>query len=429
MNARLPTGQDRYAVGDLYRDAAVRRRSPGLGHSAQPVIATTPVSVRTLSWAVAGIVLFCAIFGTTASFSRTEDARGWIIPQGGLTRIKARQPGTIEAIRVREGDQVGKGAELMSLTASQSVRGGEAGQLQLENFEGEASAIAAQSQATIQGLNIRYKSLSERRRIIIQQISEIDHRISLAREQERLARSSLERANSLAARGFLSKADMDQANSRVLDSSDEIASLQTSALELKYRLADADAELARYPADLSLEQERHRQAAADVRQRRLTVEAQSHFSVTAPASSRIVALPVREGDTVGPQDTLAVSAAPGGGLFAELYLPARSSGFVKAGNRVELKVDAYPFQKFGTVPARIIEASETLLSPAEIRAPGVTPDGPTLRVMVRLERPTISAYGQEIEIRPGSTVSASIVIDRRSLLEWLLDPIYASRSR
>jgi membrane fusion protein len=46
-------------------------------------------------------------------------------------------------------------------------------------------------------------------------------------------------------------------------------------------------------------------------------------------------------------------------------------------------------------------------------------------VRVALDKPTVRAYNTEIALHPGQSLSADIEIDRRSLIRWMLDPLYA----
>jgi membrane fusion protein len=54
---------------------------------------------------------------------------------------------------------------------------------------------------------------------------------------------------------------------------------------------------------------------------------------------------------------------------------------------------------------------------------------PVFRVRVSLDRESISAYNETVSLQPGMLLSADIVFDRRSLLQWLFDPIYAVGGR
>jgi len=50
-------------------------------------------------------------------------------------------------------------------------------------------------------------------------------------------------------------------------------------------------------------------------------------------------------------------------------------------------------------------------------------------VRVKLDSPNVKAYGTEIPLRPGHTLTADIEIDRRSLLRWMFDPLFAFSGR
>ena len=44
---------------------------------------------------------------------------------------------------------------------------------------------------------------------------------------------------------------------------------------------------------------------------------------------------------------------------------------------------------------------------------------------VKLDSSMVKAYGTEVALRPGHTLSADIEIDRRKLIRWMLDPLFA----
>ncbi len=73
--------------------------------------------------------------------------------------------------------------------------------------------------------------------------------------------------------------------------------------------------------------------------------------------------------------------------------------------------------------------SATVLGPTEVGIPGLNLQEPTFRIRVSLSRDEMIAYGERIPLQPGMLVSADVVFDRRSLLQWLFDPIYAVAGR
>ena len=110
-------------------------------------------------------------------------------------------------------------------------------------------------------------------------------------------------------------------------------------------------------------------------------------------------------------------------------MPSRAAGFIRAGQEVRLKYQAFPHQRFGVGHGVVTDVSRTVLAPNEVEIPGLVVQEPVFRVRVRLARADVSAYGERIPLQPGMLLTADMVIDKRTLAEWLLDPIYAAGAR
>ena len=112
-------------------------------------------------------------------------------------------------------------------------------------------------------------------------------------------------------------------------------------------------------------------------------------------------------------------------LRAELAVPSAAIGFVKPGQRVRLSVDAFPYQRFGTVEGKVLTVATSSIGAAG-------PNGTTIPVypvMVALDRAAVSAFGRDEPLVSGMTLSARIVTEKQSLLEWLFEPLFAVQRR
>jgi len=90
--------------------------------------------------------------------------------------------------------------------------------------------------------------------------------------------------------------------------------------------------------------------------------------------------------------------------------------------------DAFPYQTFGTAIGTVYRVSDTNISPREIDAHSDAAE-PVYKISVKLDQQYMEAYGARFPLHGGMTVHASIVLDRRSFIDWLLDPIDAVRGR
>jgi membrane fusion protein len=120
-------------------------------------------------------------------------------------------------------------------------------------------------------------------------------------------------------------------------------------------------------------------------------------------------------------------------LEAELHVPTAAIGFVREGQEVRLRIDAFPYQRFGTTPARIVRVAQAPTiqntSPARDGNPNVREPDVFYLVTAALERSALQAFGRTFAFQPGMTLRATIITERRSLFEWLFEPVLAVRQR
>jgi membrane fusion protein len=113
-------------------------------------------------------------------------------------------------------------------------------------------------------------------------------------------------------------------------------------------------------------------------------------------------------------------------LQAQLFFPTRAFGFVRPGQQVRILYDAFPYQKFGTYRGNVTNISHTILTGNETTGP-IALKEPAYRVTVGLERPDIDAYGLKMPLQPDMLLKADVVLEQRSLMRWLLDPVFSAR--
>jgi membrane fusion protein len=117
-------------------------------------------------------------------------------------------------------------------------------------------------------------------------------------------------------------------------------------------------------------------------------------------------------------------------LQAQLFSPSRGIGFLRSGQRVLLRYQAFPYQKFGFYGGVVASVSRSALSPAELNQTlaGLTAlfgtNEPVYRITVELDRQTALAYGQPVALQPGMQLEADVLIESRRLIEWVLEPLY-----
>jgi membrane fusion protein len=115
-----------------------------------------------------------------------------------------------------------------------------------------------------------------------------------------------------------------------------------------------------------------------------------------------------------------------GKLFAQLLAHANTVDAFHPGQEVQLKYDAFPFTTHGVVKGRVkaISNQPILMTIAGHLEKGAVPLYP---LEVELKQQQISSKGKLSSLRPGMTLTATVVLERKSLFNWVLEPLIRGR--
>ncbi|HEY2608369.1 MAG TPA: HlyD family efflux transporter periplasmic adaptor subunit [Paraburkholderia sp.] len=170
---------------------------------------------------------------------------------------------------------------------------------------------------------------------------------------------------------------------------------------------------------------RHARELQDIRMR--FEQTRQDATISAPKAGVVTYSGLVPGRSLAPDDVvLVISTGEKGALRAALRIPSRRRGFVREGQIVRLKFDAFPYAKFGSYPARIDSISRTTvrsaMSPASASEPSSS-EGDYM-AWATLSGDTFNFERQRFDILPGMVATASIVIERRTIAEWVLAPLF-----
>jgi membrane fusion protein len=115
-------------------------------------------------------------------------------------------------------------------------------------------------------------------------------------------------------------------------------------------------------------------------------------------------------------------------LQARLLAPAAAVGFIQPGKEVNLRYAAYPYQRFGHQRGTVSQISKAIVTPNELPSPVQTPE-PFYLVTVVLDRQDILAYGERLPLQPGMTLEADVLLDKRPVYQWVLEPLLSIKGR
>jgi len=243
-------------------------------------------------------------------------------------------------------------------------------------------------------------------------------------------RQRLAQDKALAQGQFISVAAVQQRQDEVNAAQAALSGTQRSALALERLQTDARNELAQMPARLSAQMAGFAQRRAVIEQESTESQVRMRVAVVAPADGVVTAILSEAGSSVNAQP-LATLLPASSQLLAQLFVPAKSVGFVEPGQQVRIRYQAFPYQKFGQYTGTVSYVSKAQLTQEALPpgTPQVISDGGVYRVTVKLDKQAITAYGKPQALVAGMVLDADIKQDTRRLIEWIFEPIYAIKGK
>lgn len=416
------------ADSPLFRqEVLTERRSQWLG----TVLLDSPWSHRLFAGfalLAAAAVIALIVF---AEFTRKARVDGWLMPRQGLVRVVTPRPGIITDMRVEEGMEVAAGDHLLTISAELESATLGATQAEIGRHLREQRRSLLDEQARREQLLAQeQRALSDRVDGIRDELRQLDGELELLESRTALDERRLAQHRDLREQGYISELAFQELEVERLEQEARLSSLRRVRMSLHRELQTAQRELDELPHEAQADMAALDREIAIIEQQLAGVEAQREIVVTAPQGGTVTAIVAETGGHADTSRPLLSIVPAGSELQAHLYGPSRTVGFLKPGQRVLLRYEAYPYQKFGHHEGVIVSISRSPLSPAAMEpklaalAGDAGGDEPVYRITVTLERQTVQAYGEALQLQPGMQLQADIALETRPIYEWVLDPLY-----
>lgn len=407
----------------------------------------TPRIALWLIMAFALIALLWAIFGR---IDVVATAVGKIIPNDRIKVIQPVETAVVKAIHVRDGQAVQPGQVLIELDATSAAADSErlrseAQTAQLEALRAQAllAALASatppslqqradieparlraeQSQATgqyqeYQARQLQLQSEIARRRAELQatleQVAKLEQTAPIARQRAQ-DYQRLVKENFISQHGYLER---EQAR---IEQEQDLAASRSKAVEIRAALAEARQQQATLTAEMRrqlLDQLNiATQKAASLEQEWIKADQRGRLMrLTAPVAGTVQQLAVSTvGGVVTPAQPLMVIVPKENVLEVEAMLPNKDIGFVNPGQEAEVKVETFPFTKYGTIRGKITQVSSDAIQDEKL--------GLIYSTRVKLARDTVQVENKTVRLTPGMAVTVEVKTGTRRVIEYFLSPL------
>ena len=379
------------------------------------------------------LVLALVVFAATQGFARKESVGGVLMPAGGVLRLVAPQAGLVVATPVAQGARVSEGQAVVRLSTELSSASGSTQEAVARSLELRQGSLSDELQQQALQVHQQAASLDARIGAVLAGLAQQEREIALQRERVQLVRDVAGRYPDLVRSGAVSPVEAAEKQTELLDQQARLSELERARGAAQGELATLRADRASVPLQAGRESAQMRREVQALAQAQAENESRRGLQVLAPQAGELATLLAAPGQAVVAGQTLATVLPVGAALEAELWVPTRSAGFVHAGMPVWLRVDAFPYARYGQLRAHVREVSRSAVPTGDLVDGGAERSGlaqqSVYRVLVTLDPdgPTDVAVAWRDTLKAGMHVQASLVAERRTLVEWVLEPLAALR--
>ena len=410
----------------LFRTEAIDKQRQ---HLLGDAVLAQPLSFLILTLFLGSVVVAIGVLVSLGSYARKETVSGFLSPDTGIVKVHAPRTGIVGRLHINDGQVVAEGTPLLTLLGDRITGDGidvndemaRAIDTQLHESAIRKALVNRGREAEEERLTAELKGLQAERGAIGEQIS-------VQRKLLKNLQTNYERIQQVAEKGFISGDAYLAREENLLTNKQVLANLlQKNTVNLR-QARQIELAVERAPMESEQRQSELSSTQAGLVLKKTELAARKSINITAPITGTVTALRATEGASVGVQLPLLTMLPTDGKLEAHLFVPSRAIGFVRIGQEVRLLYDAFDYRRFGVHVGTISGISSSVFSPAETEA-GITLAEPTYRVTVQISRQQVEAYGQQFPLQAGMLLRADIVLEKRSLISWIMNPLVSLRGR
>jgi hemolysin D len=455
---------------------------------------------RRVLWVIVGLFTLAIAWACIGQVDIVAVAPGRIVVSDGTKLLQPLEASVVKAIHVQDGDKVKKGQLLIELDptaaqadnsrvtqeraaqlseawrtgalldalgsgtkpapasgksigkASSKARG--APKLPAEASQPDSGLSPADLAQAQQQLDAEWQDILAQRAKLQADVGSKEAELATVREQIAKLKATLPMAqkreddfNTLAKQGFVTRHDGEDRTRARVEMEQDLSTLRARREETKATIAQAEQARTAWLAD-TLKTLHERRAKAESQQLQLRAEGakasqrERLTSLTAPVDGTVQQLAIHTtGGVVTPAQVLLVVVPDQGQVTADVTLENKDVGFVNLGQEAEIKLETFPYTRYGTVTAKVttITADAVMQTPqaaaqqqgGEKEGKQAAPSGGAVfPATLTLSKNTIDVDGKQIRLAPGMNVTAEIKTGQRRVIEYLLSPVqsYARES-
>ncbi|MEE7533665.1 HlyD family secretion protein [Klebsiella huaxiensis] len=368
---------------------------------------------------------------TFCKYTQRIDVRGEVITLPHSINVFAPQQGFVVKKYVDIGDIVEKGAPLYEIDISRSTINGNVTDTmtaviteKISNAEEIIKKTRTNKEETLDALNIQVnqysKSLNETNKMLINADAGL-----------KKMKDNLSSYDQYLKQGLITKDQYNYQHSLYFQQQSTYQSLISQRMQLESQLTQLKSDIVIKAADFDNQISNQKNQINDFKNQRVESSANGNLIIKATSDGKIESVAVTAGQMVDKGSSLA-QIKPTGNIeyFLVLWLPNNSIPYINPGDTVNIRYDAFPSDKFGQFPGKVLSISSVPASRQEMSEYTNVVTNPNqqelalYKTIVKIENYKFIYKNKTLELSNGLKAQAIVFLEERPLYMWMFTPLY-----
>ncbi|WP_368082869.1 HlyD family secretion protein [Klebsiella michiganensis] len=365
------------------------------------------------------------------TFTQRIDVRGEVITLPHSVNVFAPQQGFVVNQHVKVGDIVNKGQPLYELDVSRNTINGNVSAAQIEvinekiaNAEDIISKLTRNKAETLTALDKQIKTTSA-------SLAETNRMLATTQVGLNKMHTNLSSYDKYLKDGLITKDQYNYQHSLYFQQQSAYQSLFTQKMQLESQLTQTNSDKITKAADFDNQISSQHNQINDYKNQLVESNANGNLIIKATTNGKIESLAVTKGQMVENGSSLA-QIKPTGDIeyYLILWLPNNTIPYVKPGDTINIRYDAFPADKFGQFPGKVISISSVPASRQEMAEYTNVNNGTSqqelalYKAIIKIKDKTFNYNGKTLTLSNGLKAQAVVFLEERPLYMWMFTPFY-----
>lgn len=415
-------------LNNLYRREAIEYKKNHWQGKAL-LLAGLPAWLIMLLSAIFLMMLIATV--TFCSFTLRIDVRGEVITLPHSINIFSPQQGSVINQFVSIGDLVEKDAPLYEIDISRNTSSGNVSAAQVGvinekilNSQGIIEKLTRNKSETVSAIEVQLKTATE-------SLKETNRMLTNTQTGLKKMHDNLSSYDGYLKKGYITKDQYNYQHSLYFQQQSAYQSLVSQKMQLESQLTQLNSDKITKAADFDNQILTQNNQTNDYRNQLVESNANGNLIIKAMTAGRIESLSVTKGQMVDNGSSLA-QIKPTGDIeyYLILWLPNNAIPYVKPGDTINIRYDAFPSDKFGQFPGQVMSISSMPASRQEmseytnVNNGAVQQELALYKALVKIKNKEFEYNGKNLKLSDGLKAQAIVFLEKRPLYMWMFTPFY-----